>query len=212
MANLDPEIFEGFLDYPGLDYFKEQYDILTDSKIAVETDRATKKENELDEKKVDKTVLENTVSDIQSKLDAKAPLDSPSLTGIPTAPTAVTGTNTTQVATTEFVRGEISALVNGAPETMDTLDELSKAIAEHQEVTDALDAAITNKVDKVEGKGLSTNDYTDEEKAKVATNTSDIEANSGRLDTVEGSIEELNTKIDNFNPTSVVFHFWEEDD
>ena len=32
-----------------------------------------------------------------------APLDSPALTGIPTAPTAATGTNTTQVATTAFV-------------------------------------------------------------------------------------------------------------
>lgn len=33
-----------------------------------------------------------------------------------------------------------------------------------------------NKVDKVAGKGLSTNDYTDEDKAQLETNTSDIEA------------------------------------
>ena len=38
-----------------------------------------------------------------------APLDSPALTGIPTAPTAATGTNTTQVATTAFVNAEIAA-------------------------------------------------------------------------------------------------------
>jgi hypothetical protein len=39
----------------------------------------------------------------QDALDLKAPLLSPSLTGIPLAPTAVLGTNTTQIATTEFV-------------------------------------------------------------------------------------------------------------
>jgi hypothetical protein len=37
-----------------------------------------------------------------------APLASPALTGIPTAPTAAVGTNTTQVATTAFVNAEIN--------------------------------------------------------------------------------------------------------
>ena len=39
----------------------------------------------------------------QTALDLKAPLLSPNLTGIPSAPTAILGTNTTQIATTEFV-------------------------------------------------------------------------------------------------------------
>lgn len=38
--------------------------------------------------------------------DYKAPLASPALTGTPTAPTAATGTNTTQLATTEFIQNE----------------------------------------------------------------------------------------------------------
>jgi hypothetical protein len=42
-------------------------------------------------------------------LVSKAPLDSPSLTGIPSAPTAVSGTSTTQIATTEFVTNALSA-------------------------------------------------------------------------------------------------------
>lgn len=46
---------------------------------------------------------------LQASLDLKAPLASPGLTGTPTAPTAATGTNTTQVATTAFVRQEIDA-------------------------------------------------------------------------------------------------------
>lgn len=39
-----------------------------------------------------------------------APLDSPSLTGTPTVPTAAPGTNTTQAASTEFVGAAISAV------------------------------------------------------------------------------------------------------
>jgi len=41
---------------------------------------------------------------IRDKLNAKAPLAGPVFTGIPTAPTASAGTNTTQIATTAFVQ------------------------------------------------------------------------------------------------------------
>jgi hypothetical protein len=39
---------------------------------------------------------------------------SPALTGTPTAPTAVTGTNTTQIATTAFVQQELGSLGGGS--------------------------------------------------------------------------------------------------
>lgn len=71
-----------------------------------------------------------------------------------------------------YVDGKVADLVNSAPETLDTLGELATAITEHKEVTDALDAAITKKVDKETGKGLSSNDYTDADKAKVAATPS----------------------------------------
>jgi hypothetical protein len=48
----------------------------------------------------------------KTQLDLKAPLASPALTGTPTAPTAALGTNTTQVATTEFVDAAIEALAS----------------------------------------------------------------------------------------------------
>ncbi len=44
----------------------------------------------------------------------------------------------------------IANLVDSAPETLNTLNELATAISEHQDVTDALDAAINNKADKTE--------------------------------------------------------------
>jgi len=57
-----------------------------------------------------------------------ATLDSPALIGTPTAPTAASGTNTTQIASTQFVRTEISNLVSSAPSTLDTLNELATAL------------------------------------------------------------------------------------
>lgn len=50
-------------------------------------------------------------SGLQAALDLKAPLASPTFTGTPAAPTAATGTDTTQIATTQFVQQEIDALV-----------------------------------------------------------------------------------------------------
>lgn len=57
-----------------------------------------------------------------------APLSSPTLTGIPLTPTASSGTNTNQIASTSFVRTEISNLVASAPSTLDTLNELATAL------------------------------------------------------------------------------------
>jgi hypothetical protein len=63
-----------------------------------------------------------------NNLALKAPLASPALSGVPTAPTAGASTNTTQIATTEFVQSKISSLVNGSPELLNTLSELSAAL------------------------------------------------------------------------------------
>lgn len=57
-----------------------------------------------------------------------APLNSPSLTGTPLTPTASAGTNSTQIASTAFVRTEISNLVASAPLALDTLNELATAL------------------------------------------------------------------------------------
>ncbi|EKE6482439.1 TPA: phage tail protein [Escherichia coli] len=57
-----------------------------------------------------------------------APKASPTFTGTPKAPTPAAGNNTTQVATTEFVQAALTALINGAPATLDTLKEIAAAI------------------------------------------------------------------------------------
>ena len=67
---------------------------------------------------------------VDTGLNLKSNIDSPTFTGVPEAPTASAATNTTQIATTAFVRGEITALVGSAPETLDTLAELAAALAD----------------------------------------------------------------------------------
>ncbi|OYX99797.1 MAG: hypothetical protein B7Y80_09405 [Hyphomicrobium sp. 32-62-53] len=67
----------------------------------------------------------HTVADVtglQTALDGKAALASPTFTGTPAAPTAASGTNTTQIATTAFVQAAIGSFGAGdmAKATYDT--------------------------------------------------------------------------------------------
>lgn len=57
--------------------------------------------------KINDTVYDVEDSVARSALEQKAPLESPALTGIPTAPTASSGTSTTQIATTAFVQNAV---------------------------------------------------------------------------------------------------------
>uniref|UniRef100_A0A6C0I3N5 Peptidase S74 domain-containing protein n=1 Tax=viral metagenome TaxID=1070528 RepID=A0A6C0I3N5_9ZZZZ len=54
--------------------------------------------------------------------------NSPTLTGIPTAPTAAVGTITNQIATTSFVVSQVGNLISSAPSIVNTLQELSNTI------------------------------------------------------------------------------------
>lgn len=53
--------------------------------------------------------VSGVTSAIQTQIDTKSPIASPTFTGTPAAPTAAADTNTTQIATTAFVQGELSA-------------------------------------------------------------------------------------------------------
>jgi hypothetical protein len=65
---------------------------------------------------------------LQAALDLKAPLAAPAFTGIPTAPTASPGTNTTQLATTAFVVAGDTVLVGGAPAGLNTLGKVATSL------------------------------------------------------------------------------------
>ena len=59
----------------------------------------------------------------------------------------------------------ITNLVNGAPETFDTLKEIADYLSNHQDEYTALLSVVGNKVEKENGKGLSTNDFSNSYKA-----------------------------------------------
>ena len=88
----------------------------------------------------------SNVDGLQDALDLKAPLESAALTGIPTAPTANAGTNTTQLATTAFVQGAVAGLVDTAPETLDTLNELAAALGDDPNFATTVTNSIAGKV------------------------------------------------------------------
>ncbi|ECC3256176.1 phage tail protein [Salmonella enterica subsp. enterica] len=68
------------------------------------------------------------VKTVIGEVQAKAPLDSPALTGTPTAPTPETTAAGIEIATAAFVAAKVAQLVGSAPETLDTLKELADAL------------------------------------------------------------------------------------
>jgi len=90
-------------------------------------------------------IAQSKISGLSTDLGLKAPLASPDLTGVPTAPTAAAATNTTQIATTAYVRGEVAALVNSATSTLDTLGEIATALGNDANLSSTLTTAIALK-------------------------------------------------------------------
>lgn len=62
---------------------------------------------------------------------------------------------------------KIADLVDSAPEALNTLNELAEALGDNPNFATAISEEIGKKVDKEQGKGLSTNDFTDELKNKL---------------------------------------------
>ena len=89
------------------------------------------------------SITESQISDLQTYAlassvsnvtnESKATMfTNAALTGTPTAPTATAGTNTTQVATTAFVETATANLVDSAPGTLNTLNELAAALGDDE--------------------------------------------------------------------------------
>lgn len=74
-----------------------------------------------------------------------APKESPTFTGTPKAPTPAAGNNTTQLATTAFVQAALTALINGAPATLDTLKEIAAAINNDPKFSTTINNALAQK-------------------------------------------------------------------
>ena len=78
------------------------------------------------------------------------------------------GDRTTLQSAKDYVDKAIAELVDGSPAALDTLKELSAALGDDPNFAATVAGQIGQKVDKVTGKGLSTEDYTTAEKSKLA--------------------------------------------
>lgn len=85
------------------------------------------------------------VKTVMDATSLKAPLASPALSGVPTAPTAPPGTNTQQLANTQFVLAAIASLINSAPGVLDTLGELAAALGNDANFAATMTAALAAK-------------------------------------------------------------------
>ena len=100
--------------------------------------------------------VDGVTSAIQTQIDSKlatttatstyAPIASPTLTGVPLAPTAASNTNSTQIATTAYVQTELTELINAAPGTLDTLKELADALGNDVAFSSTVTASIATKL------------------------------------------------------------------
>ena len=77
-------------------------------------------------------------------------------------------TNDSGYQTSTQVNSAIQAVVGAAPAALDTLKEIADQLADDEDAVSALTTVVSNKVDKVTGKGLSTEDYSTAEKTKLS--------------------------------------------
>jgi phage-related tail fiber protein len=76
---------------------------------------------------------------------AHSELNNVLLSGVPIAPTAAPGTNTTQISTTAFVQAAIAALVASSPAALDTLNELAAALGNDPNFATTMTNALAGK-------------------------------------------------------------------
>jgi len=106
-------------------------------------------ENEMDDLQGNFSTLQTAVGVIDGNLLLKAPLESASLTGLPTGPTVSGSTDdSTKLATTGFVQSVIRALINLAPAELDTLREIADRLSTNETSDAALVAVVTGKLTK----------------------------------------------------------------
>ena len=107
-----------------------------------------------------------------------ATIASPSLTGTPLAPTASSGTNTTQIATTAFVTSAVSNLIDSAPATLDTLNELAAALDNSANFATNVTTTLGSLQTQVDGKQPSITTGTDLEVSDIVCTTLTITGTS----------------------------------
>ena len=119
--------------------------------------------------------------------------------GLHTTELTLNGKSVKQIAE-EAANEKMAEVVGESPELLDTLDELAAALGDDPNFATTVLEQISNKVDKVEGKDLSTNDFSNEYKERLdnlnnVDNTSDADkpvstATQAALDDLKSELSE----------------------
>lgn len=142
--------------------------------------------------KVINTKINSIQSDINSKVPSTRTVNGKALSANITLSASDVGAlpNTTVIpsidglATETYVNNKVAGIVDSAPATLDTLNELAAALGDDPNFATTVATQIGNKVDKVDGKGLSTNDYTTAEKNKLSGIATGAEVNQNAFSNI----------------------------
>ena len=116
-------------------------------------------------------------------------------------------------STKEYVAQKVSELIGSAPETLDTLNELAEALGRDPNFATTIVTELSQKVDKVKGKQLSTEDFTtafktllenlpNDIKSKYTKPTNGIpksdlsESVQSSLNKADSAIQDISSKLD----------------
>ena len=175
------------LDYTGLQTFWAKVKTWVASAVTTNSPSTSKTVTGFENGKItygNISIAQSQVSGLTDSLTSKAPLDSPALTGTPTAPTAATGTNTTQIATTEFVNNEIDYKMSLADAMIYKGAIAGGDSGTYGALTPAADKGWTYKVSvagKIDGQNVRVGDLlvcnTDSTPAATASNYTTVWAN-----------------------------------
>lgn len=142
--------------------------------------------------KVINTKFNSVQSDIDSKVPSTRTVNGKALSANITLSASDVGAlpSTTQIpsidglATETYVDNKVAGIVDSAPATLDTLNELAAALGDDPNFATTVATQIGTKVDKVDGKGLSTNDYTTTEKTKLSGIAEGAEVNQNAFSNI----------------------------
>ena len=199
----------------------------TDADAAIAAVQADVDQNETDADAAIAAVqadVDQNESDADAAIALKADIASPTLTGTPAAPTAGSGTNTTQIATTAFVTAAVANVIDSAPGALDTLNELAAAIADdasfsttitnsiaavqadvnQNEVdSDAAETALSNRLDALEASPTTQtalnsviSDLATEENARLSGDASEASARQSADNTLQANINTVQADVD----------------
>lgn len=138
--------------------------------------------------------MDGVTSNVQTQLNAKVPtsrtVNGKALSSNITLSYSDVGADASGSASNalasakNYTDTKVANLVGSAPDTLNTLEELADALNDNADIVDVLNTSIATKVDKVDGKGLSTNDYTTTEKTKLSGIATGAEVNQNAFSNI----------------------------